>query len=250
MSTPLHQLEDDNLRLAVLDRLMATEVLPRFDRKAFNGDDYDEDLDYEYRDDVADALLAIPVTAEQCSSIREVHWEAGYNDVIFDIWAQWDGESDEFTVTSLAGIAAALPSLESLSIQMCAVNDLSPLKDLTQLRTLALNGGFAVTDLSPLACLGALRSLTLNHVLDPRALTGILQPLAGSRLETIDLDTNGNGTGVEPLFDFAPLEHMTSLRTLRFRRSVRSGPAPVATAFDNARVLAVLRDRDVRVDIA
>jgi hypothetical protein len=135
IANALAALEDRNLRLAVLDTLMATKVLPPFDIDEFNrthaGDEDDDDRDYRYRDEVADALLDIPVTAEQCASVRELVWEAGGNEVVYAIWTFWDGETDEFRIESLRGIDTVLPDLESLSIGDGAVSDLTPLAGCT-----------------------------------------------------------------------------------------------------------------------
>jgi hypothetical protein len=250
VSAPLSVIEDDNLRLAVIDRLMETNVLPPFDRGEFlRGREDDDDRDYEYCRDVADALLEQPITAEQCAAVRELYWEAGNNDIIFTIWTCWGGESDEFTVRSLEGLDKALPNLESLSITICTIDDLSPLSGFTRLRELCLDGRGSVRDLSPLAGLASLRKLELNHLLSLEQ-PDILRPLAGLRLEDVNLDT-GPRNGALPVFDFAPLEHMDSLRTLALRRTMRitGSEPPVATAFDNARVIEVLKARGVKVDV-
>ena len=235
-----------------IDRLQDTKQLPEFDKAAFlrqGGQEYDEgsdDKDYEYSDDIADALLGLPVTAEQCAGIHELYWEAGNNDIIFTIWTYWDGESDEFLVESLAGLDQVVPDLESLSISLGRISDLSPVAHLTKLTELALDGGGPVTDLSPIAGLTSLRKLELNHILSPDH-PDVLQSITGLPLEHLNLDTGGRN----PVVNFAPLEHMPSLRTLSFRRTVRitGSEPPVATAFDNARVIEVLKTRGVKVDV-
>lgn len=260
MPNPLLAIEDTNLRLAIIDRLLETKQLPEFDRAAFlrqgdeeddegSGDedsDKDSDKDYEYNDDIAEALLGLPVTAGQCAGIRELYWEAGNNDIIFTIWTYWGGEGDEFRVESLAGLDRVVPDLESLSIALCTISDLSPLAGLTKLTELALDGGGPVTDLSPIAGLTSLRKLELNHILSPEH-PDVLRSITGLPLEHINLDTGGRN----PVVDLAPLEHMLSLRTLSFRRTVRitGSEPPVATAFGNARVIEVLKARGVKVDV-
>lgn len=242
MANPLAGVADKNLRLAIIDKLTEMQLLPPF---STTGSD---DRDYEYNDDIADALLDTGVTAEQCAAVRDLYWEAGSNDIIFAIWTHWDGESDEFHAQTFDGLAEALPNLESLAVDLCAVRDLAPLAEFTQLRDLSLDGGFGVTDLGPLAKVGTLRKLRLNHLLDPR-LPDVLGPLAGLRIEELDLSTNSGGHRVPTILDFAPIEDMTALRTLRFRRTVRTGTPPVLEVFDNARVIDVLKARGVTVDI-
>ncbi|GLY86939.1 DUF6892 domain-containing protein [Actinoallomurus iriomotensis] len=242
IANALAALEDRNLRLAVLDTLMATKVLPPFDIDEFNrthAGDEDDDRDYRYRDEVAGALLDIPVTAEQCASVRELVWEAGGNEVVYAIWTFWDGETDEFRIESLEGIDTVLPDLESLSIGDGAVNDLTPLAGCTALRRLSLRGGGAVTDVGPLSGLGSLRKLELEYqnVRD-------LRPLAGLALEHLSLDG-------EPDADLSPLESLTSLRTLCCRRMcyTAGSEAPIVRRFDNARVIEVLERRGVDVEV-
>ncbi|MCE7008296.1 hypothetical protein LWC34_36615 [Kibdelosporangium philippinense] len=230
----LTDIEDVNVRLAIIDALMRAEVLPSFSKQE------DEDRDDEYREDVADALLAIPVTAEQCAAVTDLYWEAG-NDITEAIWTYWDGESDEFTVRSLNGIDKVLPSLEQLRIYMSRVQDLTPVAGCGGLRELALDGG-TIRDLSPLSGLSELRILALNHALDIQH-PDLLAPLAGLPLEWIAIDTLGK----EPVLDLAPLLDITSLRNLSFRRTV--GSDEVLAAFDNAKVIELLRDRGVAAEI-
>ncbi|WP_432825208.1 leucine-rich repeat domain-containing protein [Dactylosporangium sp. CA-092794] len=246
-------MEDVNLRLAVVDALLESGVLPPFDLEAFNrtldpadtDDDDDDDRDYRYRDEVADALLAIPVSREQVASVRRLYWYAGGPRVIRMIWTYWDGESDEFHIESLAGIAEALPALEELGLDLCRVSDLTPLAGCTGLRSLDLDGGFGITDVGPLARLPALRELRLGH----QAVTD-LGPLAGTAIEELHLWGNGQGTAPWAV-DLSALADMPALRTFRCVQSVRrSGEEiPMLTAFDNARVLTDLRDRGVTVKL-
>jgi hypothetical protein len=235
---PLTLVADRNLRLAIIEMLTDMQLLPPFGTG-------DEDRGYEYNDDVAEALLGTEVTAGQCAAVRDLYWEAGNNEIIPAILPYWSGETDEFLVESLDGLAAAVPDLETLSITLCAINDLSPLSGCTKLRELALDGLGPVTDLSPLAGLTSLRKLELNHLLD-MSRPDVLQPVAGLQLEHISL-----GTGPKRVVDFAPLEHMMSLRILSFQRTVRisGSEPPVATAFGNARVIEVLTSRGVDVQL-
>lgn len=247
ITNALAALEDKNLRLAVLDTLMATKALPPFDIDEFNrthagdthADDEDDDRDYRYRDEVAAALLDIPATAEQCASVRELVWEAGGNEIVFTIWTFCDGESDDFRIESLAGIDTVLPDLESLHIDDGAVSDLTPLAGCTRLRRLSLCGGGAVTDVGPLAGLGSLRTLKLEYqnVRD-------LRPLAGLPLEHLSLDG-------EPDADLAPLVGLASLRTLNCRRMsyTQGSEPPILGQFDNARVVEALEQRGVDVEV-
>jgi hypothetical protein len=275
--SPLPGTLDANLRLAILDRLMEEGILPRPDKAAFAAEECDDCAtegggcecdcdcgqgcvcgseadshqecececacayqDYRYRHGVAVELLATPVTADQCSAVRDLVWEGGSSDIMFTIWTHWDGESDEFHIKSLEGIAAALPALESLSIALCAVTDLTPLAGCTGLQHLHLCGSGAVTDLGPLAGLGSLRTLDLEWR-DVRD----LRPLSGLPLEHLSLDGN-------PDMDLAPLEDIASLRTLKCQRMayITGSEPPVLSTFDNARVIEALKQRGVAVTVS
>jgi hypothetical protein len=252
VANPLLGLEDTNLRLAVLDDLMATGALPVFDIDAF---DKNRDDDDEYRDDVVDALFELPVTAEQCAALLSVGWDPTC-DIIPMIWAYWGGETDAFHIRSLDGIAAVLPALESLQISLCELSDLSPLVGCVGLRELSLDGGYEPTDLSPLAHLGSLRTLALAH-LDVRS----LQPLVELPIEHLVLDSNATvprdagrddrRTAQDTPVDLAPLKHITTLRSLSCRRDVwvAGSEPPILAAFDNAHVIETLRGRGVTVEL-
>jgi len=268
---------DANLRLAILDGLIEEGILPFPDvativrecddctaegggcecgcdcgQACVCGSGFDREQecgcvcgctrqDYRYHHGVAAQLLATPVTEGQRSALRNVVWEAGDNDIVFTIWTYWDGWGDEFDITSLEGIAVALPALESLSIGLCAVDDLTPLADCIHLQRLYLHGGGGVADLRPLAGLGSLRTLGLECYQNVRDLL----PLAGLPLEHLTLDSI-------PDSDLAPLEDMVSLRTLKWRRtdSGTGTEPPILNTFDNARVVEVLKQRGVAVTVS
>jgi len=236
---------DVPLRLAVLSGLLESEVLPSYERPAdsvHGCEPGDDDRDYEYREEVAEDLLALPVTAAQLAGVRSLSWHTS-SAAISLIWRYWDGGSDEFDVMSLQGIADVLPNLEVLQLELCQASDLSPLARCRRLRELTVQGGEVETDLGPLAALGSLRRLTLESrpVVD-------LRPLAGLGLEDISLDGCHDGT-LTPVVDLAPLEDIASLRKLTYYRMAgRRGSAhPVLTAFDNARVIARLEERGVEL---
>jgi hypothetical protein len=154
-TSPLGAIDDANLRLAVLDTLMAAGTLPPFDLRSFHQASTGRpwtpyaDYNYRYRPEVAGALLATAVTAAQCDTVSRLTW-AGGADIQHEIWGQWDGESDEFSIRSLAGIGTALPALESLMIiYLSKVTDLAPILHCGQLRSLSLIG-CRTTDLGPL----------------------------------------------------------------------------------------------------
>jgi hypothetical protein len=60
--------------------------------------------EYTFDTDNLTRLLAVEVSQQQLDSIEELHW--GEGEIQFRVWAQFDGESDEFHIRSLAGIEA------------------------------------------------------------------------------------------------------------------------------------------------
>lgn len=253
-ANPLRELPDANLRLAVLSRLLDMGALPPFEVPAPEGahecgDDCDDIctdwLDhpsaFEYRDDVADALLGLPVTREQCATLRDLRWDTSSRAIAM-IWSEWGGECEEFDVRSLEGIDVALPALESLHLELTGVTDLAPPARCGRLHTLVLAGGYDdETDLAPLARAGSLRTLALRS-----KLVEDLSPLAGLPLEHLTLD-GCHDSSSRDIVDLAPLERMPSLRSVSYRRygRVPGDEHPALSAFDNARVLASLSERGV-----
>ncbi|MGW7051134.1 DUF6892 domain-containing protein [Streptomyces sp. NPDC054887] len=253
-ANPVRELPDANLRLAVLSRLMEMGTLPLFevpdpeDAHRCGGDcdadcmDWlDRPWQYEYREEVAAALLDLPVTTEQCATLREVKWHPSAQ-AISMIWSEWGGACDEFNVRSLEGIGVALPALEVLHLEMTEVTDLTPLTSCGRLRELTLAGGYDdETDLGPLSLIPTLRTLVLTS-----KLVRDLSPLAGLPLEHLTLDGCHDGSHAN-VIDLGPLERMPSLRTVDYRRyaRVRGDEHPVIAAFDNARVIDALAQRGV-----
>lgn len=94
-----------NLRLAVLDTLQKVVKLPA----TYPFDPYRYDRDNLYR------VLAVEITQEQLDTIEVLHWLGGGHTTAHLVWEQWDGESDEFHITSLAGIEA-LRNLRALRV--------------------------------------------------------------------------------------------------------------------------------------
>jgi hypothetical protein len=96
---------DPNLKLAVLDELQGTIGLPKmyfFDEYAFDEDNLAR-------------MMAVGLSAEQLDGIEALAWRGGGHTAAHLVWGQWDGESDEFDITSLAGIEA-LHNLKELLV--------------------------------------------------------------------------------------------------------------------------------------
>ncbi|WP_326771023.1 hypothetical protein OG978_46290 (plasmid) [Streptomyces sp. NBC_01591] len=251
---PLDELPDTNLSLAVVSQLMEAGTLPLFQPPVPEGahvcmdacdavcEEWLDGLDsFDYRQDVADALLGLPVTEAQCATVRELKWHTSSKAIAL-VWSEWGGECEEFHIRALDGIGAALPGLEALHLELTEVTDLTPLTSCDRLRALTLAGGYDdETDLAPLAGTRMLTSLAMRskRVED-------LRPLSGLPLEHVSLDGCHDGNG-HHVIDLAPLEHITSLRTLRYRRfaRIRGDEHPALSAFGNARVIDSLAARGV-----
>jgi hypothetical protein len=233
----LSRFADRNLRLAVLNELMGSGRLPRFDLEAFHvaktgepWNDLDE-YNYEYRESVARALLDLSAAAEQCADIRKIFWEAG-GGVQELIWYHWDGESDEFYVRSLAGIGGVVPALESLEIWMGNVTDLAPLAECRRLRRLVLQSLDPVQDLAPLAGL-ALEYLSLVIAADTD-----LAPLAAMPLTELDLGISFEDDRKVSV-DLRPLTEIPTLRKVHLQ------PSSILDPPGNRDVVQTLVNRDL-----
>ena len=101
---------DPNLKLAVLDELQGTIVLP----KMYFFDDYAFDEDNLAR------MMAVEISQEQLDGIVSVAWRGGGHTAAHLVWNQWDGESEDFDITSLAGIEA-LHNLKELLVSPLAL---------------------------------------------------------------------------------------------------------------------------------
>jgi hypothetical protein len=96
---------DPILKLAVLDHLEEAIRLPEmhfFDENAFD----DENLA---------RLMAIEIPQALLDGIESLSWLGGGHTTAHMVWSQWDGESDEFVIRSLAGIDS-LRNLRKLSV--------------------------------------------------------------------------------------------------------------------------------------
>jgi hypothetical protein len=142
----------DNLALAIRNALVKTGQLQM---REIARDEDDDTFDTG----VFRALVALPVAAEALASIQTLSWQGG-EPLQHIVWPQWDGESDEFDVQSLAGIEQ-LTGLECLDLLNCDLVDLSPLATLPKLSKLSLHGGF-VDALEPLLHCPALKVIDIR----------------------------------------------------------------------------------------
>lgn len=101
----LPRFADPNLSLAILEALHHSGVLVLPEVTAAD--------EYELDEELYARLHAYPFTDEQLASIERLHWEGGGMHMEHVVWPQWDGESDEFDLRTLAGIDQ-LVNLEEL----------------------------------------------------------------------------------------------------------------------------------------
>jgi Family of unknown function (DUF6892) len=102
---------DPNLKLAVLEALADRVELPEL----IALDEFELDEPYLQR------LPALPLSPEQLASVESLTWAGGGMALQHRVWPQFDGESDEFAIRSLAGLEA-LPNLRSLVLQWMSVD--------------------------------------------------------------------------------------------------------------------------------
>lgn len=151
------RLTDANLRLAVLEELVARNLVIRPTTARGKDGVYDERI--------RDKLVSAAFPADALSKIDSLSWTTDA-EAIYQIFPQWDGEEDEFEIRSLAGIGVC-DGLRVIAITMFAGTDLAPLRDLAKLESLSLERPYssrAIEDLSPLLDLPSLRSAEIHGV--------------------------------------------------------------------------------------
>lgn len=156
---------DDNLRLIVIDALRERGLLPGFDRETFYRVELGKKKVPEPKQavdkHVLSHLLATAIAPELACKLEELVWDGG-QDVFQDVWPEWDGEDQTFSLRSLAGIEG-LTSLKKLVIlNGNLIADWAPLGLSSSLERLVVAGG--EVKLEPLRAAPALRSLELTDV--------------------------------------------------------------------------------------
>ncbi len=172
---------DPNLRLTLLQSLWTAGLAPPFDKEAFFHDvlhdRYDVRAAYNNTVDerVRRALLDQPITSEQLSRLRLVHWDGG-DEIHHLIWENWDGEDDTFDVRDLRGVEQCRNVEEIEFTSGCQARDLSPVGELSSLRRLMLYGR-VFDSIAPLRDLTALRELSISCADNPtnREVLAVLQ---------------------------------------------------------------------------
>jgi hypothetical protein len=129
-------MKNEHLKLLILGDLYHTDesIKHQLDRiSALNLDSlvYGDNPKYEWFDciqEVKDRLLAIDISTEQLLKVTLLSNECCHTH--FMVMPNWDGEGDDFDLSSLAGIEA-LTNLESMQLlDLSNVSDFSPLLDL------------------------------------------------------------------------------------------------------------------------
>ncbi|WP_238011580.1 hypothetical protein KZZ52_33515 [Dactylosporangium sp. AC04546] len=180
---------DDNVALAVLDSLIQEGLVAAPDWAAVRrANPYDQELYWEdvFEDDdeeYASAEEQAEAFQEACAyrwrnagvvhhlvgilgehvdtlrDLRTLRWWVS-TDVMAACWANWDGESDDFDITSFDGIAAC-PGLAKLDVQHLTLPvTLEPLTALPALVELRVGWAPGVRDWRPLLEIPALRTVT------------------------------------------------------------------------------------------
>ncbi|MER7416124.1 hypothetical protein ABT346_04945 [Micromonospora peucetia] len=101
---------DPILKLAVLDRLKGSVELPPM---YF----FDE---FEFDEGNLARLMTVVIPQAALDTVESLSWLGGGHLTAHMVWQQWDGESDEFRIRSLAGVEA-LRNLRELRITPLAV---------------------------------------------------------------------------------------------------------------------------------
>lgn len=138
---------DPNFKLVVLDALLHAGLIDLGSSSQFLsrvlGRPYDPRSDSQWPrkcQPAYDYLVRIPLTSDHLSAVTALCFDGG--NVIYDyIWPGWSGETSDFHVHSLEGIAQLTHLRDVNDIALLEANDLSPLSHLSDLRSLDLGPG-------------------------------------------------------------------------------------------------------------
>lgn len=117
--------EDPNLKLAVLEELEFQGLLEVPQLIAI--DELELDVPHFRR------VVSLPLSAEQLAAVTELRWSLGGQKLQHLVWPQYDGESDDFAIRSLAGLEA-LPNLKLLELDGMGREEAFDQQQLTALR--------------------------------------------------------------------------------------------------------------------
>jgi hypothetical protein len=161
---PFH---NPNLKLVVLDALLSAKTIelgqPEELARFVLGREVDLDTEAEeVFPQMYDYLTRYPLTRAQIESVRELAFDGG-NEIYQLAWYLWDGESDEFNITTLAGIEKCVNLTEFNECTMVDNCDLAYLVPLQKLTTVSLNecehrNGAALLELKNLRSLACFES--------------------------------------------------------------------------------------------
>lgn len=235
---------DRVLRLMVLQKLIdAGEVEPITAEAAYpavRGEPYDDfaEYGYQFNEDIAAYIDATPVDEAMLAKVTSLPTDPTA-DLIFVIWPQFDGESEEFDVTDVTGLDR-LPELAELFVAVHRQADLEVVSRCGRLTTASLDCRVPL-DLAPLARARTLQTLELQHAEN----VADLAPLCAlPELTALELEGDPPALDLRPLLDMPALTSFALLRT-----AYVEGTNPPALAFgDNAVVLAALHARGVAVE--
>ena len=123
---------------------------------------------YNYRifEPIENFYKSIDIEKYPLNEIEEIDWSAS-SSIINDIFTQWDGEDDYFSIESLEGIEIC-PEIKSISVEfLWNVTDLSPLKKLRKLESIYIwsTSNDMVDSLSPLLEIASLKDVFLSDMI-------------------------------------------------------------------------------------
>lgn len=235
---------DRILRLMVLQQLIdAGEVEPITAEVAYpavRGEPYDAWAadGQRFNEDIAAYVDDTPVDEAMLAKVTRLPTDPTA-DLVFVIWPQFDGESDEFDVTDLSGLDR-LPALAELFVEVHRQADLAVVARCAHLTAASLDCRGPL-DLSPLAAARGLQTLELLHAENVADLAWLR---ALPELTTLRLHGDPRALDLRPLLDMPALSSFALLRT-----AFVEGTNPSVLAFeDNALVLAALSVRGIAVE--
>jgi hypothetical protein len=127
------EIPDTNLSLAIVEALRELGLGPPVGPR---GDPFDDD-DGDGINARIEAVLKEPFQADALAKIKQLWWDHSQQNILYEVWPGWDGETEEFDIESLAGLEHC-SGLEVINLCRFVGTDLSPLAKLPALRELTI----------------------------------------------------------------------------------------------------------------
>ena len=158
---------EKNLKYSIINSLLLTGTF-KFNKeyffKQYLSKIYDQSASYNFSPiiEIEKYFQNLELSDFNLKDIEILSWSS-YEDIVYDIWGQYDGEDDYFNIKSLEGIDIC-PNIKEIHIEyVWSVSDISPLSKLNKLEEITIfSGKIEVDSLMPLISLPKLKKVNIE----------------------------------------------------------------------------------------